>query len=82
MADVHYALQTLHALHSHAKMAHLDLNSKNIMLSDDVGNPWSGVRLIDFGSSLLCAAGNSNHPNSHALLPAYSLLFIAPPAAV
>lgn len=69
-----YALQTLHALHSHAEMAHLDLNSENIMLSCNADNPWSGVRLIDFGASLLFPAGNSKHPNSHALLPACSIL--------
>ena len=71
-----YVLQTLDALHSRAKTAHLDLSSNNIMLSHKVSNPWGRVQLIDFGSSRLCTAGNSNHPNCQlcCLLTAYYTL--------
>ena len=50
-------MQTVHSLHTVAKLCHLDISSNNIMLRTDSCQPWDNLRLLDFGFSQKCTPG-------------------------
>ena len=58
-------MQTLSKLHQNAHLAHLDLNSANVMLTPQTSEQWDKLRLLDFGFALKSKSGTRCNMPGH-----------------